>query len=329
MVIGEILVVAESRAGRLAPVSLELAAFARQMASAEGEHATGVALGFPARPVAEEFACATGLPTLALENEHLAGYHSEAYLSVLTRLVTERRPELVLIAHSAVGADFAPRLAVALGGSCCTGVHGLAPGEPRRFRRAICGGKLMAEVAPIPGQPAVVTLMPGAFPPREPGGRSGEVVVEQVAVDCRGVRVLGEKSPAPREVDLSRAEVIVAAGRGLAGPEHLHLVQELAALCERGAVGASRPVVDAGWLGLEHQVGMTGQTVAPKVYIACGISGAIQHTQGMSRSGLIVAINQDPEAAIFQIAHLGVVADLHRFLPVLLGKLRERKPRPV
>jgi electron transfer flavoprotein alpha subunit len=167
--------------------------------------------------------------------------------------------------------------------------------------------------------------MPGAIQAKAAGEGAGAVEVRPVAAESRGVRGLGRQEPAGRSLDLGRAEVIVAVGRGLAGPEHLPLLQELAGLCERGALGASRPVVDAGWLPLEHQVGMTGQTVAPAVYIACGISGAIQHTQGMMRSGLIVAINSDPQAAIFQIAHLGVVQDLHCFLPVLIRKLREQK----
>ena len=326
MVGREILVVAELRPGRLQPVSLELAAFGRQLAQAAGGSVTGVVLAAPARPVAEEFAQSSGLPVLALENEHFSVYNAEAYLQALARIVSERQPAFILIAHTSTGWDFAPRLAVAVKGSCSTGVTGFESGDRIRFHRAICGGKIAIEVAPIPDTVAVVTVMPGAIKPIEPEA-AGAIEVKAVEADRAGTRTLGFQEAPPRSLDLSRAEVIVAAGRGLGGPEHLGLIQELASLFDRGAVGASRPVVDAGWLPLEHQVGMTGQTVAPKLYLACGISGAIQHTLGMSRAGLIAAINTDPAAAIFNVAHLGVVQDLHQFLPVLIAKLREQREK--
>ncbi|OGP55766.1 MAG: hypothetical protein A2V67_13620 [Deltaproteobacteria bacterium RBG_13_61_14] len=326
MVSREILVVVEHRAGKLLPVSLELAAFGRQLAQIAGGSVMGVVLASPARSVAEEFAQSSGLPVLALENENFSAYNAEAYLRALARLVSERQPAFILIAHTAAGWDFAPRLAVAVSGSCSTGVAGFEAGVPIRFHRAICGGKISTEVAPILDTVAVVTMMPGAVKPTEPEA-AGAVEVKSVEAGAGGTRALGLKQAPPRSLDLSRAEVIVAAGRGMGGPEHLGLIRELASLFDRGAVGASRPVVDAGWLPLEHQVGMTGQTVAPKLYLACGISGAIQHTMGMSRADLIVAVNTDPAAAIFSAAHLGIVQDLRRFLPVLIAKLRDKKEK--
>jgi electron transfer flavoprotein alpha subunit len=213
-----------------------------------------------------------------------------------------------------------------LGASCCTGITGFKISDPIRFLRGICGGKIMTEVAPIADTVAVVTMMPGAAKPKAPAG-AGSVKIIHAEVNTAGTRTLGYQEAPPRSLDLAKAEVIVAAGRGIGGPEHLGLIRELAACFDRGAVGASRPVCDAGWLPLEHQVGMTGQTVAPRLYLACGISGAIQHCMGMSRAELIVAINTDPGAAIFKVAHLGIVQDLHRFLPVLISKLRERKQK--
>jgi electron transfer flavoprotein alpha subunit len=321
---GEILVVAEHHADQVKPVSLELAAFGRELAQAFGRTVTGVILANPSRPLAESFAQASGLPVLALENENLSCYNAEAYLQGLAMLARERKPDLILIAHTAVGWDFAPRLAVALGGSCSTGITGWKTGDTIKYYRAICGGKIITEVAPLADSVAIVTVMPGAFQPKAPEG-AGAVELIKVKVDTAGTQTLGYQEAPPRSLDLAKAEVIVAAGRGIGGPEHLGLVRELAACFDRAAVGASRPVCDAGWLPLEHQVGMTGQTVAPKLYLACGISGAIQHTTGMSRAEVVVAVNTDPGAAIFNVAHLGIVQDLHRFLPVLIAKLRSNQ----
>jgi electron transfer flavoprotein alpha subunit len=322
----EIWVVAEHRAGQVKPVSLEVVALGKELAQALGRTVTGVILADSARPLAEALAQASGLPVLALENKNLSSYNAEAYLQALAGLARERQPALILIAHTATGWDFAPRLAVAVGGSCSTGITGWKAGDPIRFVRGICGGKIITEVAPIKETAAVVTVMPGAARPQAPEG-AGAVQIIYAEVNSAGTRTLGDREAPRRTLDLSKAEVIVAAGRGLGGPEHLGLIRELAACFERGAVGASRPVVDAGWLPLEHQVGMTGQTVAPRLYVACGVSGAIQHTLGMSRAELVVAINTDPGAAIFNIAQLGIVQDLHRFLPVLISKLRERRQK--
>jgi electron transfer flavoprotein alpha subunit len=144
-------------------------------------------------------------------------------------------------------------------------------------------------------------------------------------VSTKYTRTLGYEAAARKDLDLSKAEVIVAAGRGVGDPDRLDVIRELAACFDKGAMGSSRPVVDAGWLPIEHQVGQTGQTVTPKLYIAAGISGAIQHTIAMKNSGLIVAINKDPKAMVFKVAHIGVVADLHEFVPVLIEKIRAPK----
>jgi electron transfer flavoprotein alpha subunit len=190
------------------------------------------------------------------------------------------------------------------------------------FIRPILGGKMLEEVLPLGEGPTVITVMPGAAK-AVVAEQPGEVTRIQVAVESGVTRTLGYREGPKRTLDLVKAEVIVAAGRGLGGPENLHLVKELAACFAKSAVAASRPVVDYGWLPLEHQVGMTGQTVAPGLYIACGISGALQHLMGMNQSRLVVAINTDPGAPIFQLAHFGVCADLLEFLPVLTRKLRE------
>lgn len=317
---GEIFVVAEHLEGRLDPVSFEVAAFAGELAEAVGADITGLVLARPAKALADEFAEKSGLAVLAVEGEGLGAYNAEAYLCVLAGLISERKPSYVLVPHTAIGWDFAPRLAVRVGGSCSTGVAGFG-GSPPSFVRQVCGGKIVTEVCGFEGTTAVVTIMPGAIKPTVPD-HTGSVEVVQMPADSRGTRTLGYVKAPRGELDLSKAEVVVAAGRGVGDPEKLDVIRELAACFDHSAVAASRPVCDAGWLPLEHQVGMTGQSASPRLYIACGISGAIQHSVGMSGSELIVAVNTDPKAMIFNIAHLGVVRDLHEFLPILIQKIQ-------
>jgi electron transfer flavoprotein alpha subunit len=322
----EILVVAEHSGGALNPVSLEAAAFGRELSRLTGAAVRGVILSSPALPLAREFGERAGMDALALEHPELPLYNAEAYLSALTAIMVQRQPSYVVIPHTATGWDYAPRLAVRAHGSCLTAVNGIVPGSPPSFLRGICNGKIVAEVAPMEDRPAVVTVMPGAFAAKVANEFAPAINVERVSaqVDFRGTKTLGRVEAKKRELDLTKARVIVAAGRGIGKPEALALVRELAGVFERSALGSSRPLVDAGWLPLERQVGQTGQTVAPRLYIACGISGAVQHAAGMKNSELIVAVNIDPGAMIFNIAHLGVVADLHQFIPVLIEKLRKK-----
>ncbi len=315
------LVVAELSDGELAPVSLDAAAWGLKLAQEIGRDPVGAVLGRSARRQADEFSRRSGMRVVLAEHRDLAFYNAEAYISVLAGIARELAPDYVVVPHTATGWDFAPRLAVALSWSCSTAVTGLGTLEDGfYFERRVCSGRLISEVAPL--GPGVITVMPGSIRPREPGGR-GEVLEVEVEADCEGTQSLGREAAAMGAVDLSAAEVIVAAGRGAGSEEGVRLVTELAGCFDKGAVGASRGLVDAGWLGLEHQVGQTGQTVAPALYIACGISGAIQHTVAMSGSGLVVAVNTDPDAPIFQVAQIGVKEDLYKFLPLLIEKLSE------
>ncbi len=328
----EILVAAEHRGGALLPVTLEAAACARELAARTGGSVTGVVLSAPGRALAEELADQAGIAAVALTHPELDQYNAEAYVSALAALISERSPAYVIVPHTATGWDYAPRLAARAGMPYLAGVSGIAAGDPPAFTRAIVNGKVALEV--MAEGAAVVTVMPGAFRAERAQDESGdERVATEVApinniesvaahVELRGTRALGHVEAKRRTLDLGRAEVIVAAGRGVGQPEDLALIRELASCFERGAMAASRPLVDAGWLPLDHQVGQTGQTVAPRLYIACGISGAVQHTAGMKNSELIVAVNLDPGAMIFNVAHLGVVADLMELIPALIKKLR-------
>lgn len=320
----EILVIAEQREGRLKPESLELAAFGKKLGEAITAEVAGIVLGHRVEPLAREFADQTGLKVFGLESEHLALYNAQGYLSALAGFFEGRKPSYVLISHTATGWDFAPRLAVRLNGSCSTAITGFTSGNGMTFIRQICGGKILMEVAPVPGAVSVLTVMSGAAKPAAPKNK-GRVEIIPVKVELKVTRTLGCEQVKKGSLDLSKAEVIVAAGRGIHEPDKLELIRELASCFEKSAVAASRPVIDAGWLPYEHQVGQTGQTVRPQLYIACGISGAIQHTAGMAGSDLIVAINTDPKANIFNVAHLGVTLDLNDFLPVLINKIRAIK----
>jgi len=319
-----VMVVCEHRAGKVAPASFETASFGKELAGAMGSEAFAVVLGKGALPVAEGYAEATGLRTLYGEHDELAHYNAQGYISALFPIMRERSPAFVLVPHTSTGWDFAPGLSVEAGAGCTTGVAGLRKsGRGVVFQRQICGGKMVTDVAHGEGV-AIITVMPGACKPKE-AEEAGEVEEIEVRAELRGTRTLGVTESERGGLDLTKAEVIVAAGRGASSEEALSLVRELCGCFDKGAVGASRPVVDAGLLPLEHQVGQTGQMVAPRLYIACGISGAIQHTTGMSGSETVVAINTDPGAGIFSVADLGVVADAMEFLPAFIAELKKRR----
>ncbi len=322
----EIFVVALPGLDGLDPVSFEAAFFAKSWSEALGAQVRGVTLQRPGRKLCSDFAKQSGLHVYSLEHESLSVYNAEDWLQALDWLVKEKKPFKIIIPHTATGWDFAPRLAVRTGASCSTAVTAFHPGGPEGLWRRICGGKLELLVKPGNEGLRVITVMPGVATPVGPV-REGVVEALVPEVEKPRSKTLGHVRRSKGELDLGRADVIVAAGRGLGGPEHLGTVKELASCFDRSAVGASRPVVDSKWLPLEHQVGQTGQTVRPKLYLALGISGAIQHTTGMKDSDLVVAVNKDPKAPIFNTAHLGVIKDLHEFLPILTSKIKKRKSK--
>jgi len=323
MMAKKILVIAEHRKGKLNAVTNELVSFAQKLSEQTKAEIEGLALGYPVKELSEEFAKKSGLNVIGLENKNLVFYSAEAYLLALREFLAKERYDFIIIAHSATGWDFAPALAMALDGNFISGVIEFKP-EPVRFVRRICGGKILLEIEPIPEKISVLSLMPGAFRPVEPKTQ-GKVKILNLNLPELKTRALGYLEAKPKSLNLSSAEVIIAVGRGIGGAEKLDLIKNLAGCFERSAIGASRPVVDAGWLGLEHQVGQTGQTVQPRLYIACGISGQIQHQVGMNKSEVIVAINTDPKAMIFNLAHLGIIQDIHKFLPILIRKIQELK----
>lgn len=314
-----LVVVAERAQGRLAPVTWELLSCARQVAPALELEIAAVVLGRDALPLAREIARRSGVNTWAVEVEGMAGFHGEAQRLALAQLLPGLEAQVVMGVHSTSGLDWAPALAVDLGAAYIPGVEGVKPGpDGPSFWRSAHYGKAREKLAPV-AWPLVLTVQPGAFQ-AEPPAQAGPGEVEESrlsAPPCR-TRVLEVLEGAGADAGLGRAKVVVAAGRGVGEEENLELLRRVAGLFSSVALAGSRPVCDLGWLGYGQQVGLTGTTVAPRLYIACGISGARQHTVGMQGSGFIVAINSDPQAAIFNLADVCVKEDLAVFLPALL-----------
>ena len=320
---GPVLVVAGHREGRLSPLTLELAACGQALADALGLDAKLVVIADQPEPLAREAAQACLMPAAAVRVPGLEMFHGQVYASVLAELAATWGAAAIIGGHDTCGLDWAPGLAAALGAACVTGVERLEFGpEGPRLARATLFGKVVEDVVPQ-AWPLVITVQPGAFASSSaarsaPGGSAQAVETITATAPETGPRVLGLAGESEQDAALKQAQVVVAAGRGIGKPERLDLVRRLAGLFSGAAVAGSRPVCDQGWLPYRSQVGLTGATVAPRLYLALGISGALQHTAGMQGSGFIVAVNSDPHAAIFNLADVCVVEDLTVFLPALL-----------
>jgi electron transfer flavoprotein alpha subunit len=322
-----ILVVAEQREGKLNRVSFETIAAAQAIAKQTGWNVEVVLPGHNLAGLTQELATRAVAKVTALEAEALEKYTSDAYVVALKGFIAEKQPTLVLFPHTYQVRDFAPRLALALDRtliSDATGYKYEAGGL--LFTRQMFQGKFAADVSFGGDAPWMATIQIGAF--RGDQADSGTAPVERVAaaVAEAAPRVTPHEvfQEAKQTVDLSQAEVIVAVGRGIREQKNMVLVENLAAALG-GEVGASRPICDNGWLPLERQIGSSGQTVAPKLYIGLGVSGAIQHIVGMKGARTIVAINKDPEAPIFEIADVAVVGDLFQVVPALTEEVKKAK----
>jgi electron transfer flavoprotein alpha subunit len=311
-----ILTFAEQRDGTARRAAQEAVSEARRLADASGGRVAAVAIGPGARVAASDLAAFGADRVHVFDDAALAAYSSEAYARALAQAIDQEKPTVVLLPFTALGKDLAPRVAARLGAALVSDCVSLSIKDGRlEARRPVYAGKAFATVR-CEGEPQMATLRPNVFAlgPRD-AGRSVEVVEGKVDASARA-RVKAVAAASEGKIELSEAQVIVSGGRGLKGPEHFHLVQELGQAFG-AAVGASRAVVDAGWVDHQMQVGQTGKTVSPTLYIACGISGAIQHLAGMSSSKCIVAINRDGDAPIFKIANYGLVGDVFEILPKL------------
>jgi electron transfer flavoprotein alpha subunit len=324
----EILVLAEHRRGELRDITFEMLSKGRQMAESLGAEISAALLGKGLAPLADALKTKAHR-VLLVEDDRLDAFNSETYERVLTQLITERKPFLTLIGHTAAGMDLAPGLAVLLKMPLATDCIGIEPkGESFLLTRQLYGGKVNAEVSFLKKGPFIVSVRSGAFPVVEKGPLGGEIVPIPSPLTDEGLakRFLQYMEAAAGEVDITQADILVSVGRGIKEAENIPIVREFADSI--GAVLAcSRPVVDKKWLPKGCQVGTSGKTVKPKVYIAIGISGAFQHVAGMKGAGTVIAINKDPRAPIFSAAHYGIVGDLFKVVPVLKDKMKELRKK--
>jgi electron transfer flavoprotein alpha subunit len=293
------------------------------------EHADGrvvLILGAEIQSLAREIADQSGVDVVGFEIPGMADYNGELYNHILAQYFSADRPGYVCIAHTSRGSDFAPALAIDLDGACISGIEDvLTIKDGICFARPVYGGKIIAHIRPL-AETSVLTVQPGFFKPdKRSSQKSGRVVIRTVAAKANQWRSMGVKQAALATKGISEADVVVAAGQGIGDRDNLDLVHQLAAIFAKSAIAGSRIVCDLGWLAYGCQVGVTGTTVAPQLYLACGISGAIQHISGMRGSEFIVAINKDPAAAIFQVADICVVEDLKTFIPTLIETYQQTK----
>jgi electron transfer flavoprotein alpha subunit len=312
-----ILTFAEAREGTLRRAALEVLSEARRLADVLGSSSVAsVLIGSGENALATQLGSYGADRVYVYEDAALRDYATEAYARAMAQAITDTRPTAVLVAFTSLGKDLAPRVAAKVGAGLVSDCVALSVKDGRlQGHRPMYAGKLYATVA-WEGEPQMATLRPNVFPLGKPDpARKAEVVKGTVDASSRA-RVTAVHATAAGKVELGEAQVIVSGGRGLKGPEHFPLVSALGDAFG-AAVGASRAVVDAGWVDHQMQVGQTGKTVSPALYIACGISGAIQHLAGMSSSKYIVAINKDPDAPIFKVANYGIVGDVFEIVPRL------------
>ncbi len=301
------LLVAEYRDGKLLNSTYELLAFAQQLGADSAMFLVGSDTALP------QYNGTLYLADVGKYSEFNPKVHKQLLLDV----IAEEQPDYVVFSHSSYGWDLAPRISLALGAAHASEVVEIADGVPVL---PVCNAKLRRQIKSKTAQ-LVITLQAGAFALEgEPGGSPNLVAIDTDT--AAQLEFGGYEEAEAGGVDLSKAEVIVSAGRGIGKPDNMGIIQELAKAL-KGEYGASRPVVDAEWVDRNRQVGTTGQTVSPKLYVACGISGAIQHLAGMKQSEFVVAINTDKDAPIGEVADVLVVADLKEFLPLFTKKIVE------
>ncbi len=318
---GTTLIVTEIQNGKIREASYELAAMAQALTGSETK---SLVIGSGVGDEASAFASKGGGDTLVVDNAAAANYNADAWTAAIVAAVESSGADLVLISNTPTGWDVAPRVAALLDAGFVSDCFKISnDGDNHVFTRRVFNGKLDAQLTASSDR-VVASVQPGATAPFD-GSTDGST--QSLDVDFSGVRTkfVETKTAESTGVDLTKADIIVSGGRGVGDPEKFSEVIQPLADALGGAMGASRPVVDAGWLPHAYQVGSSGQVVSPKLYIACGISGAIQHLVGMKSSNFIVAINKDPDAPIFEVADLGIVADLFEVVPALTAAVQAAK----
>ncbi len=335
---GEVWVFAEQEDGVLHDVALELCGKARQLADHLGVPMGAILAGWNVAPLASRLIAHGADKVYLVEDVRLREYLTAPYAEVVVRLIEKYRPQIVLYGATYLGRDLAPRVASAVRAGLTADCTDLQIGdvvEPRTKKvypnlllqvRPAFGGNIIATIVNYEWWPQMATVREGVMPLLPPDtSRTGQIIRESVNLDGldQVVRILAEHRE-ERKVNLKAARIIVAGGAGVGSKENFRLIHELAGVLG-GAVGASRAAVDSGFIGKEHQIGQTGTTVRPALYIAAGISGAVQHRAGMEQSAKIIAINIDPQAPIFSVADYGIVGDLKKVIPMMIRAIRERQ----
>jgi len=323
----DVWVFAEQKDGVLDSAAFELLGAGRELANKLGQELAAVLMGNKVRPLAQQLIAYGADKVYWVDDVALSHFNDELYADNLSYLTKRYKPNILLLAATVYGRSLAPRVAARLGTGLTADCTALEIDDDTKNlveTRPAFGGNLMATITCPNHRPQMATVRPRVMKPLEPDfERTGRILRQQVQVkEDLKTRVLEVIEEAGETVNLLEADIIVSGGRGLGNPENFALIEELAKTLG-GAVGASRAAVDAGWIPYSHQVGQTGKTVGPKVYFACGISGAVQHLAGMSSSDIIVAINKDPDAPIFKVATYGIVGDALEILPLITKEFKK------
>jgi len=325
----KILVIVEQREGKLNRVSFETLTGAQAIAREAGWTLEAAVVGSGVGEIAREVAGKKVAKVYDIESPQLVAYTPDAFVAALKPFIADKKPMLVLMPHTYQVRDFAPKVATALGRalvSDCTGYK--KEGDKLLFVRQMFQGKFAADVAFAGEPPYFATFQTGAFRGDQVEAGASPAAVETVQADVPASALRNKPGEVFKEakqaVDLTQAEIIVSVGRGIKEEKNIALARQLAEALG-GEIAASRPICDAGWLPMDRQIGSSGQTVAPKLYVALGISGAIQHIVGMKGSRTIVAVNKDSEAPIFEVADIGIVGNLFEVIPPLVEEIKKAK----
>ncbi len=320
----------EQKKGAVQTIAYELLNEGRRLADRLGVELCGVLLGDSVKKKAQDIIERGADKVYVVDSPDLKEYQDEPYSKVFIDLIEEHKPEIVLMGASTIGRSLAPRIATKIRTGLtadCTSLD--IDDETRNLlqTRPAFGGNIMATILCTDYRPQMATVRHKVFQEAEPNRKKkGEVIVKEYKTNDPSLtsrtKIVDIVEEISSTVNITEADIIVSAGRGIGGPEDLKLIEELA-LALGGAVGASRAVVDSGWIPYSHQVGQTGKTVCPKIYVACGISGQIQHLIGMQSSKIIIAINKDPDAPIFKVATYGIVGDIFDVVPQLTKKFKQ------
>jgi len=319
----------EQTEGEPARVSLELLGKGRELAEKLGVVLTAFLLGESVQDTAKELIFFGADEVIVADHPLLRDYRTELYTDIISEQVMARKPEVLIVGASPIGRDLAPRLSFRLNAGCTADCTGLDIDEENRLfvsTRPAFGGNVMATIICPEHRPQMSTVRPGVMAlPEKDDSREGQIIDLELQLDedtCK-VKILESVKGASEGVNIQDAERIVAVGMGAGDKETFDMIKELAELLD-GELGATRFAVEAGWVSHDRQIGQTGKTVRPELYVGCGISGAIQHTAGMSASKMIIAINKDPNAEVFKIADYGIVGDVRKVVPAIISELKNR-----